>query len=74
MDRCSCAKNTDGSVTTMLCPSHAESDPCETMAAVTGKRRKGSIVRGTCSHCGWSAPSEADTFMADHFKVIHVKL
>jgi hypothetical protein len=38
----------------MLCPTHADRDPCATMAAVTGKRRKGSIVRGTCTSCGWS--------------------
>ena len=50
---CSCAINGDGSVTTMLCPAHAEGDPCGTFAAVTGKRRQGSVVRGTCSACGW---------------------
>lgn len=52
---CSCARHNDGSVTTSLCPLHAEQDPCLTMATVTGKRRRGSVVRGVCSACGWSA-------------------
>ncbi len=52
-ERCSCAKNADGSRTTMLCPAHADSDPCETMALVTGKRRKGTIRSGRCTNCGW---------------------
>lgn len=51
--RCSCATNNDGSVTPTLCPLHATTDPCHTMASVTGKRRKGSIARGTCTNCGW---------------------
>jgi len=51
---CSCAHNKDGSTTTMLCPTHADSDPCYTMASVTGKRRRGSIVRGRCTNCGWA--------------------
>lgn len=51
--KCSCAHNSDGSVTTMLCPSHADTDPCLTMARVTGKRRHGSIITGTCTACGW---------------------
>lgn len=50
--RCSCARNTDGSVTTMLCPIHAEQDPCATMARVTGRRRQGTIRRGICTNCG----------------------
>jgi len=50
---CSCAHNTDGTVTTFLCPIHANNDPCATMARVTGKRRTGTIKRGTCTHCGW---------------------
>lgn len=62
-DRCSCAKHADGSVTTMLCPTHSDRDPCERMAAVTGTRRKGSIVRGTCSNCGWSASKAAELFV-----------
>lgn len=52
---CACAKHSDGSVTTMLCSEHADHDPCQTMASVTGRRRKGSIVRGTCTGCGWKA-------------------
>lgn len=52
---CSCATHDDGSVTKMLCPAHAPEDPCATMAAVTGERRRGSVVRGVCSACGWSA-------------------
>jgi len=39
----------------VLCPMHADQDPCYRMAMVTGTRRKGSIVRGVCSACGWSA-------------------
>lgn len=50
---CSCARNADGTVTTMLCPVHADNDPCETIASVTGGRRKGTIVGGVCSNCGW---------------------
>lgn len=56
---CSCANHGDGSVTTMLCPAHADKDPCSTMAEVTGQRRKGSIVGGVCSACGWSAKGSA---------------
>ena len=52
MSTCYCARNTDGSITTFLCPTHAEVDPCLTMARVTGKRRKGTIRRGTCTACG----------------------
>jgi hypothetical protein len=50
--RCCCAHNTDGSVTTMLCPIHADQDPCLTMAQVTGRRRSGTIRRGVCTSCG----------------------
>lgn len=57
--RCACARNSDGSVTTILCPLHAEQDPCLTMARVTGKRRRGSVVRGVCSACNWSAKPAA---------------
>lgn len=53
--RCACAKHNDGSVTTLLCPIHAEVDPCQTKALITGKRRRGSIDNGHCSHCGWEA-------------------
>lgn len=53
--RCACAHNADGSVTALLCPQHADTDPCLTMARVTGRRRRGSIRRGTCSACGWQA-------------------
>lgn len=51
---CSCAHHGDGSTTTMLCSIHADQDPCYTMARMTGRRRKGSIVRGVCSSCGWT--------------------
>lgn len=57
--RCSCARHNDGSVTTSLCPLHAKQDPCLTMATVTGRRRHGSVVRGVCSACGWSAKKAA---------------
>lgn len=52
---CTCAHHDDGSVTTFLCSAHAQQDPCATMSAVTGRRRKGSIVRGRCTSCGWTA-------------------
>lgn len=51
---CSCAHHSDGSVTTSLCRTHADVDPCYRMAQVTGKRRKGSIVGGVCTACGWT--------------------
>lgn len=54
---CACAHNADGSVTTILCPVHSDRDPCARMAAVTGKRRKGTIKRGVCTNCGWKATS-----------------
>lgn len=50
--RCVCARHADGSVTTMLCSVHAETDPCLTMAQVTGRRRTGTIRRGVCTSCG----------------------
>lgn len=40
----------------MLCPLHADEDPCLITARVTGRRRKGSVRRGVCSNCGWSGP------------------
>ena len=49
---CSCARNTDGSVTRFLCPAHADTDPCFTVSLVTGKRRKGTIRKGVCTYCG----------------------
>lgn len=52
---CSCAHNSDGTVTTTMCPTHAPEDPCYTMASVTGNRRHGSIVGGVCTTCGWKA-------------------
>lgn len=52
---CSCATNVDYTTTTLLCPVHATIDPCETMAQVTGKRRRGSIRGGRCSNCQWEA-------------------
>jgi hypothetical protein len=51
---CACAHHDDGSVTTFLCPQHADDDPCWTKARGTGRRRKGSIIKGVCSTCGWS--------------------
>jgi hypothetical protein len=50
---CACAVFGDGSKYAGLCSVHAEHDPCATMASVTGKRRRGSIVRGRCTRCGW---------------------
>jgi hypothetical protein len=50
--RCVCARHDDGSVTTFLCPVHADTDPCLTMSAVTGRRRTGTIRRGVCTACG----------------------
>jgi hypothetical protein len=51
---CACAHNTDGTVTATLCRVHATNDPCATFARITGKRRRGSIVRGCCTACGWT--------------------
>jgi hypothetical protein len=53
-ERCSCAHHADGSTTTYLCRVHATIDPCLTKALTTGKRRRGTIRGGTCSHCGWT--------------------
>ena len=50
--QCACATNRDGSVTTFLCPVHADVDPCYTRSRVTGKRRTGTIRRGVCTNCG----------------------
>lgn len=50
---CLCATHPDGSVTVLLCPLHADTDPCLTMSRVTGKRRTGTIRRGVCTACGW---------------------
>jgi fructose-1,6-bisphosphatase/inositol monophosphatase family enzyme len=52
--RCSCTTNSDGTTMTVCCSVHATNDPCLTTAGVTGKRRRGSIVRGRCSHCNWT--------------------
>lgn len=52
--RCACATHKDGTVTTFLCPVHATSDPCQTKALVTGKRRRGTVRGKQCSHCGWT--------------------
>lgn len=49
---CVCARNPDGSTTTMLCPVHAAVDPCLTMSQVTGRRRAGTIRNGRCTNCG----------------------
>ena len=51
---CSCAVNLDGTTTATLCPVHATDDPCRTLADVTGKRRRGTVHAGRCSHCGWA--------------------
>ncbi len=55
MKTCTCARNDDGTVTRFLCSVHADTDPCLTMARVTGRRRVGSITRGTCTACGHSS-------------------
>ncbi len=55
--KCLCAFNSDGSITKMLCPYHAEIDPCLTMSMITGKRRKGSIVNKICNNCNWVVDS-----------------
>lgn len=62
--RCSCARNTDGTTTTSMCPIHADTDPCLTMSLVTGRRRKGSIIRGTCSSCGHRSASRRESVPA----------
>lgn len=49
---CSCARYSDGSVHTGLCPAHAAVDPCLTLAKITGRRRTGTIRRGVCTSCG----------------------
>lgn len=49
---CYCTTNRDGSVTSFHCPTHADTDPCLTMARVTGRRRTGTIRRGVCTACG----------------------
>lgn len=54
---CSCAHHNDGSVTTFLCPIHADDDPCQTESSVTGRRRKGTVAKGTCTNCGWGVAS-----------------
>ena len=50
--RCACAHNLDGTTTTVLCPLHADSDPCLSMSIITRKRRKGTIRKGVCTNCG----------------------
>lgn len=52
--QCACSTNRDGTTTTFLCPVHATQDPCHTKAQITGRRRRGSVERGCCSHCGWT--------------------
>jgi hypothetical protein len=56
---CSCAHHADGSTTATLCSLHADQDPCERMAQITGKRRKGTIRAGRCTACGWTEPKPA---------------
>lgn len=50
-------RHDDGSVTAFLCSVHAVTDPCLTMATVTGRRRTGTIRRGVCTACGWQDPA-----------------
>ena len=45
---CACSDHSD-----MLCPKHADVDPCITVSLVTRKRRKGTLSSGACSNCGW---------------------
>jgi hypothetical protein len=52
---CCCARNADGTVTTFLCPAHADTDPCLTTASVTGRRRKGTIRGGVWTRNGGDA-------------------
>lgn len=52
--RCACARYSDGSRGKTMCSLHADQDPCLTVSLITGKRRKGSIKRGTCTACGWT--------------------
>lgn len=69
--RCVCVTHTDGSTTTMLCPVHADTDPCLTMATVTGRRRTGTIRRGVCTSCGHgSAPAQQVTRHREYRGVI----
>ena len=53
MKECCCTMNRDGTWTEHMCPIHAGTDPCLTIARVTGKRRKGTIKNGKCTNCGW---------------------
>ena len=46
---CACSDHSN-----MLCPKHADTDPCLSSSLVTGKRRKGTIRNNTCTNCGWS--------------------
>ena len=60
-DRCACARHDDGSVTTSLCPIHADTDPCWTLARITGRRRKGTIRGGVCTSCGYDESRTAES-------------
>jgi len=60
---CSCAVQGDGTRAALLCPLHAVNDPCATVAQVTGKRRRGSVVRSRCTRCGWSELETAAAFL-----------
>jgi len=66
MVRCACAQNSDGTTTTILCPVHADADPCETRAASTGRRRKGKVRDGVCTHCSWGHPDHKKRGMTMH--------
>lgn len=49
---CACGRRPDGDWDPTLCPVHADTDPCLTMATITGRRRRGTIRRGVCTSCG----------------------
>lgn len=52
---CTCARHADGTTSPTFCPTHAGTDPCIILHAITGRRRRGTIRNGTCTACGWSA-------------------
>lgn len=58
---CACADYNDGSVFRGNCALHADQDPCYWTSRITGKRRKGTIKRGTCTNCGWHGPQPTTT-------------
>ncbi len=51
---CVCARDESGAVTSdLFCALHSSEDPCLRVSRIMGRRRKGSIKRGVCTHCGW---------------------